>query len=104
MIPTYDSACMSQLAVHAFMECNVTYQRLKAFLFPTFSNCTNNLKQIHKESRLFGSRCFVMISHKSPVFLEVVNLTMPKNLLTSLLSKASPKQTKLTSVNAMPHQ
>ena len=42
IIITYDSACMSQLTVHAFMECSMSYQRLKAFLFPTLGICSNN--------------------------------------------------------------
>ena len=37
----------------------------------------------------------MMISCKSTVFLEAVNLTMPKNLSMGLLLKASTKQTRI---------
>ena len=52
-------------------------------------------KHIHKESRSFDSRNFIIISCTSTAFLEVVNLTMLKNLSVGLLSKASTKRTKI---------
>ena len=68
---------------------------LEAFFFYIHSILPSSTeKRIHKESRFFDSRCFIMNSCKSTTILEVVNLTMP-NLLKSLLPKASTKQTKI---------
>ena len=84
IIITYDSACMSQLTVHAFMECSMTYQRLKAFLFPTLGICSNNSLKTNTQ----GIKIF---------WLKMLcdDFTQVNSLFT--------KQTKLASVNVMPH-